>query len=75
MIINKIHTLLCMRKALKGVSFDRKTLMDFQHMKLRDDSIGERKGVVVRALEGTAGKRCYHMCSNETFDLTTLKKH
>ena len=46
-----------------------------QHMKLRDDSIGERKGVVVRALEGTAGKRCYHMCSNETFDLTTLKKH
>eukprot|EP00956_Cyclotella_meneghiniana_P032549 scaffold90081_cov79-Cyclotella_meneghiniana.AAC.1 len=26
-----------------------------QHMKLRDDSIGERKGVVVRALEGTAG--------------------
>lgn len=27
-----------------------------QHMKLRDDSIRERKGVVVRALEGTAGK-------------------
>ena len=36
MIINIIHKLLRMRKALKGVSFDRKTLMDFQHMKLRD---------------------------------------
>lgn len=35
-MINIIHKLLRMRKALKGVSFDRKTLMDFQHMKLRD---------------------------------------
>ena len=36
MIINKIHTLLRIHKALKGVSFDRKTLMDFQHLKLLD---------------------------------------
>ncbi len=36
MIINNLHKLLRIRKALRGVSFDRKTLMDFQRMKLRD---------------------------------------